>query len=181
LNGRVITHQHRSPQCSAIELAPVYDAAREEGQRHGHDGRVTYLHGGLHRPGRLVRPPEIGTLDRVINVYPGWERLAGLAAGRAKRLFGLVYPRETRVVRLIIVAMNLMLRLQRKPVRAFFRVPATRSSGLSARMVSHLTSRRTSAPRERSPVSPRMNQPRGVTKLQRGFRWKASSTDDDQG
>jgi hypothetical protein len=69
----------------------------------------------------LVRPAEIGTLDRVINVYPGWERLAGLAAGRAKRLFCLVYPRETRVVRLIIVAMNLMLRLQRKPVRAFFR------------------------------------------------------------
>jgi hypothetical protein len=60
-------------------------------------------------------------LDGVINVYPGWERLAGLAARRARRLFGLVYPRGTRVVRLIIVAMNLMLRLQRKPVRAFFR------------------------------------------------------------
>ena len=69
----------------------------------------------------MVRPAEFVTLDRVINVHPGWERLAGLAAGRAKRLFGLVYPRATRVVRLIIVAMNLMLRLQRKPVRAFFR------------------------------------------------------------
>ena len=69
----------------------------------------------------LVGPTEIVTLDRVINVYPGWERLAGLAAVRAKRLFGLVYPRDTRVVRLIVFAMNLMLRLQRKPVRAFFR------------------------------------------------------------
>jgi hypothetical protein len=69
----------------------------------------------------LVGPAEIVTLDRVINVYPGWERIAVLAAGRAKRLFGLVYPRDTRVVRLIIVAMNLMLRLQRKPVRAFLR------------------------------------------------------------
>ena len=37
----------------------------------------------------LVGPAEIVTLDRVINVYPGWERLAGLAAVRAKRLFGL--------------------------------------------------------------------------------------------
>jgi hypothetical protein len=53
--------------------------------------------------------PEIVTLDRVVN-YPGWERLAGRAAGRARRLFGPVYPRDTRVVRLIIVAMNLMLR-----------------------------------------------------------------------
>ena len=43
--------------------------------------------------------------NRVINVHPDWERLAGLAAGRAKRLFGLGYPRATRVVRLITVAM----------------------------------------------------------------------------
>jgi hypothetical protein len=69
----------------------------------------------------LVGPAEIVTLDPVINVYRGWEGLAGLAAGCAKRLFGPTYPRDTRVVRLIIVAMNLMLRLQSKPVRAFFR------------------------------------------------------------
>jgi hypothetical protein len=85
------------------------------------DGRVTYLHGDFVDLADLVGPAEIDTLDRVINVYPGWERLAGLAAGRAKRLFGLRYPRATRVVRLIIVAMNLVLRLQRRPVRAFFR------------------------------------------------------------
>jgi hypothetical protein len=36
----------------------------------------------------LVGPAEIVTLDPVINVYRGWEGLAGLAAGCAKRLFG---------------------------------------------------------------------------------------------
>ncbi len=61
------------------------------------------------------------TLDRVVNVYPAWERLAGLAAARAERLLGLVYPRDTRMVRLIVFAMNLMLRLRRKPVRASIR------------------------------------------------------------
>jgi hypothetical protein len=110
---------HRSARRSSSP--PVRDAAREEGQRHGPDGRVTYLHGDFVDLADLVGPAEIVTLDRVINVYPGWERIAVLAAGRAKRLFGLVYPRDTRVVRLIIVAMNLMLRLQRKPVRAFLR------------------------------------------------------------
>ena len=105
-----------------VDASAAYlDAAREEGRRRGHGGRVTYLHGDFVDLADLVGPAEIVTLDRVINVYPGWERLAGLAAARAKRLFGLVYPRDTRVVRLIIVAMNLMLRLQRKPVRAFFR------------------------------------------------------------
>jgi hypothetical protein len=95
----------------------------------------------------LVGPAEIVTLDRVINVHPGWERLAVLAAVRAKRLFGLGYPRATRVVRVIIVVMNLILRLKGKPVRV---LSAMRSSGSPARTVSHLTSRRMSAPRGRS-------------------------------
>jgi hypothetical protein len=61
------------------------------------------------------------TLDRVLNVYPDWERLAGLAAARAERLFGVVYPRDTRTVRLVVFAMNLMLRLRGKTVRASIR------------------------------------------------------------
>ena len=136
----------RSPQCSAIELAPVRDA-REEGQRH--DGRVTYLHGGLHRPGRFGR----SCRDR--HTRSSHQRPSGLGTacrtrgGRAKRLFGLGYPRDTRVVRLIIIAMNLMLGLQRRPVRAFFRSGdaierIVRENGLD------LTLRRTSAPRGRS-------------------------------
>jgi hypothetical protein len=67
---------------------PYLDAAREEGQRDGNDGRVTYLRGDVVDLADLVRPAEIVTLDPVINVYRGWEGLAGLAAGRAKRLFG---------------------------------------------------------------------------------------------
>jgi hypothetical protein len=109
-------------RATCVEASAAYlDTAREEGQRRGHDGRVSYLHGDFVDLADLVPPAEIVTLDRVINVYRGWERLARLAAGRAERLFGLVYPRDTRVVRLIIVAMNLSLRLQRKPVRAFLR------------------------------------------------------------
>jgi hypothetical protein len=63
------------------------------------------------------------TLDRVVNVSQGWERLLELAAARAGRLLGLVYPRDTRFVRLVIAAMNLSFRLRGKPVRAFVRPP----------------------------------------------------------
>ena len=165
-----------------VDASAAYlDAAREEGRRHGHDGRVTYLHGDFVDLADLVGPPEIVTLDRVINVYPGWERLAGLAAGRAKRLFGLVYPRDTRVVRLIIC-------------RHESDAPSTEKAG--ARVLPSRRCDRADRPRERSHtsrragrrprvegrgLSPRMNQPRGVTKLPRGFRWKVSSRDDDQG
>jgi magnesium-protoporphyrin O-methyltransferase len=101
--------------------APYLDTARAESERRGHDGRVTYVHGDFLDLADSIAPAEIVTLDRVINVYPGWERLAGLAAGHAERVLGLVYPRDTRMVRLVIFAMNLMLRLQRKPVRASIR------------------------------------------------------------
>lgn len=101
--------------------APYLEAARAESRRRGQDGRVTYLHGDFVDLADSIAPAGIVTLDRVINVYPGWERLAGLAAARAERLYGLVYPRDTRMVRLVIVAMNLMLRLRRKPVRASIR------------------------------------------------------------
>jgi hypothetical protein len=106
---------------SVDSSAPYIDAARAESQRRGHDGRVTYLHGDFVDLAGSVDPAEIVTLDRVINVYADWERLAGLAASRAQRLFGLVYPRDTRMVRLVVFAMNLMLSLFRKPVRASVR------------------------------------------------------------
>ena len=87
LIGRVVTHQQRSPQCSAIELASC--------PRRGRAGAAATTVGSpictadFIDLADLVGPAEIVTLDRVINVYPGWERLAGLAAVRAKRLFGL--------------------------------------------------------------------------------------------
>jgi hypothetical protein len=107
---------------TSVDASSSYlDAARGESERRGHDGRVTYMHGDFVDLADSVPPAEIVTLDRVINVYPGWEQLAGLAAGHSQRLLGLVYPRDTRMVRLVIFAMNLMLRLQRKPVRASIR------------------------------------------------------------
>ena len=100
--------------------APYLNAAREEGQRREHGDRATYLHGDFVHLADSVPPVEIVTLDRVINVYPDWERLLGLAAALAGRLLGLVYPRDTHMVRFIVLAMNLV-HLRRKPVRAFIR------------------------------------------------------------
>lgn len=44
-----------------------------------------------------------------------------LSAQHAQPLYGLVYPRNTLMVRLVTVAMNVVLRLSRKPVRASVR------------------------------------------------------------
>jgi Methyltransferase domain len=102
-----------------VEASSAYlDAARAESDRRGHGDRVTYRHGDFVALAGSVPPADIVTLDRVLNVYPDWERLAGLSAARARRLYGVVIPRDTRFVRLVIFGINLTLRLQRKRVRA---------------------------------------------------------------
>ena len=107
---------------TSVEASGAYlDTARAESQRRSHAGRVTYLHGDVVDLADSVAPAEIVTLDRVINVYPDWERLVGVTAARAQRLYGLVHPRDTRMVRLVVSGMNGMLRMQKKPVRAAIR------------------------------------------------------------
>jgi magnesium-protoporphyrin O-methyltransferase len=118
--------------------APYLGAAGEESDRRGHGDRVTYRHGDFVELAESILPADIVTLDRVLNVYPDWERLAELSAARAQRLYGLVYPRDTPMVRLVIFAMNLSLRVRREPVRASIRPIVeieriARESGLSPR------------------------------------------------
>ena len=109
-------------RATAVEASAAYlAAAREEGERRGHGDRVSYLHGDFVELASSVAPADIVTLDRVVNVYPDWERLVALSAERTRRLHGLVFPRDTRPVRLVIFAMNVFLRVLGKPVRAAVR------------------------------------------------------------
>ncbi len=90
---------------------------RGRGAGRGHGSRVTYRHGDFVELAESVPPADIVTLDRVINAIRIWTRLAGLSVEHARRLYGLVYPRDTRIVRLVVFALSLIL--LRKPVRGF--------------------------------------------------------------
>jgi O-methyltransferase domain len=85
---------------TSVEASASYlEVAQEESLRRDLGDRVTYRHGDFVELADSIPPADIVTLDRVINVYPDWERLTELAAARAQRLFGLVYPRDTPTVR----------------------------------------------------------------------------------
>ena len=55
---------------------------------------ITYRRGDWVELAESVPPAAIVTFDRVIQRYPDLE-LAGLSVERARRLYGLVYPRDT--------------------------------------------------------------------------------------
>jgi magnesium-protoporphyrin O-methyltransferase len=106
-------------RATSVEASSGYlAAAREESDRRGHAGRVTFQHGDFVELAGSIPPADIVTLERVLNVYPDWERLASLSAERARRLYCVVIPRDTRFVRLVIFVINLVLRLRRQRLRA---------------------------------------------------------------
>jgi len=127
IGGGVGAIQHELLAAGAAHVTSVdasasyLETAREEARRRGVEDRITYQHGDFVQLAESVPPADIVTLDRVLNVYPDWERLAGLAAAHAQRLLGLVYPRNTPMTRLVVSAMNLKLRMQSKAVRAHIR------------------------------------------------------------
>lgn len=124
IGGGIGVFQHElldsgAARATSVEASSAYlSAERSESGRRGLADRVTYHHGDFVDLAESIEPADVVTLDRVLNVYPDWERLASLSADRARRLYGVVIPRDTRFVRLVIAAINLVLRLRRQRVRA---------------------------------------------------------------
>ncbi len=96
-----------------------YQAAKEEAERRGLAERVKFQRGNFIDLAEQVEPADIVTLDRVICCYPEMERMVGLSAERARRLYGLVYPRFTWWTRLAILMENLWERMRGSAYRAY--------------------------------------------------------------
>lgn len=69
--------------------------ARQEAERQGHADRITYHHGDLVRIADEIGPADVVTLVAVLCCYPDMASLVQLSAARARRFYGLVYPRST--------------------------------------------------------------------------------------
>ena len=98
---------------------PYLNAARLESKRRGHAGRAWFRHGDFVELAATIEAADVVTLDRVVCCYPDLEGLIRTSAARARMVYGLVYPRDTRLVRIGFAIANLVLRLLRKQMRAF--------------------------------------------------------------
>ena len=103
-----------------VDASTAYlDAARDEAQQRGYAERVSYHHGNFVDLAGDIAPADIVTLDRVICCYPDMQKLVGLSVARARKLYGLVYPRDTWWVKVGLALGNLFFRLRRNPFRTF--------------------------------------------------------------
>jgi magnesium-protoporphyrin O-methyltransferase len=122
---------------TAVEGSAAYLAAsQDEARRRGHIDRVRYLHGDFVERADEISPADVVILDRVICCYPDMPSLVERSSARARKLYGLVYPRDTWWNRAGLAFLNLLRRLRRDPFRVFVHRPedveaAVRANGLA--------------------------------------------------
>ena len=109
-----------------VEASTAYiDVVEEEAQRQGHADRISSRHGNFVEIAEDIQEAAIVTLDRVICCYHDLESLVDLSSRRATELYGIVYPRETPLVRFAFAFINVLMRLRRNPFRLFVHPTAT--------------------------------------------------------
>ncbi len=98
--------------------APYLDAAREEAARQVLGERIRFQLGDFVDLAPRIPAVDIVTLDRVVCCYVQMEPLVRLSAERARRLYGLVYPRDRWLMRTVVGIQNLWRGLWRNPFRS---------------------------------------------------------------
>jgi magnesium-protoporphyrin O-methyltransferase len=122
-----------------VDGSPAYvAAAREEATRRGVVDRVRYEVGDFVALAPETESADVVVLDRVVCCYPDMESLVRLSVARARRRYGLVYPRDSFWIRAGTRVLNAFARLARQKVRAHIHRTAAvdaivRSAGFAPR------------------------------------------------
>ena len=93
--------------------------ARDEARRRHAEDRLELVHGDFVALAPEVPAADVVTLDKVVCCYPDMEALLGRSARHARKLYGLVYPRDSWWVKLGVAVQNTLRRIRRKAFRVF--------------------------------------------------------------
>ena len=108
-----------------VDVSGEYlDAAREEAERRGHAGRTRFVHGDFVDLAPQLPGADVVALDRVICCYPDMAALVGRSAAKARRWYGVVYPRDVWWMRTALSVLNVFMRLRRSSFRVYLHSPA---------------------------------------------------------
>jgi 2-polyprenyl-3-methyl-5-hydroxy-6-metoxy-1,4-benzoquinol methylase len=103
-----------------VEASSAYVAeARNETTRRGNGDRVTFIEGDVVDAAPQVADADVVTLDRVICCYPDYLGMLRAAAGKARDVCAMSFPRDRRPVRVVVAMSNFVRRLRRSDFRVF--------------------------------------------------------------
>ena len=109
---------------------PHIRLAEEEATRRGHAAHVTFVLGDFVGLAEDIAAADVVTLDRVICCYPDMEQLVAKSAARANRLYGAVFPRERRGVKVVSALQNLLWKVLGNPFRSYIHSTAAIDAAL---------------------------------------------------
>ncbi|MGE5249242.1 MAG: class I SAM-dependent methyltransferase [Bacteroidota bacterium] len=129
-----------------VDASAAYlSVARAEAARRGLSHRIEHKHGNFVELAADVPAADIVTLDRVICCYDDMQRLVGSSSALARRLYGVVYPRDTWWIRLGLAIGNFFLRLRGSSFRAFAHPSGDIEALIAAKGLTRRFARRTFA------------------------------------
>jgi hypothetical protein len=100
---------------SAANLA----AAQDEKERRLAGAELELRHGDFVSVADDISVADVVVLDRVVCCYPDMQLLIAASTGRARRLYGITYPRDGWWVRVVIAVQNAVRRVRRNAFRVY--------------------------------------------------------------
>ena len=125
----------------SVDATQAYvETARDEAIRRGFGDRVSGRVADFNSVAADIGPADVVTLDKVVCCSPDMPALLGRAAERARRVVGLVYPRETWWNRVAARGLSVWGWITRDPTRWYLHRPADidgmlRSAGFRGRKI----------------------------------------------
>ncbi len=91
----------------SVEASQAFlDAAKTEAARQGVIDKMTFWHGDLVKLASQIPAADVVTLDKVVCCYRDMESLVRASVEKARKLYGLVYPRDVWWVKAAIGVEN---------------------------------------------------------------------------
>ena len=139
IGGGVGAIQHALIKAGVVSVTSVdastgyTEALRQEAAHQGHADRITQIHGNFVDLAPSLEAADIVTLDRVICCFDDMHALVGASVAKARRLYGLVYPRDTWLARALLSLQHFFADLFHGNMRIF----AHRTAEVDALVRSH--------------------------------------------
>jgi 2-polyprenyl-3-methyl-5-hydroxy-6-metoxy-1,4-benzoquinol methylase len=107
-------------QSTHVDASSAYlQAAQEEASNRDLLDRITFVAGDFVEVGENIPQADIVTLDRVVCCYDDMQALIRLSAKKARRTYGLVFPRDIWLFKVFLPIVNFVLKLRGSSFRIF--------------------------------------------------------------